>query len=142
MVEIGHNPASTSPQSMRRLRAAQARGAPSVTILYASDLGTLNHKTRHRRSRRTHQEVGALEVGHCQQYLEYKLQRHGIPLVTISETHTSQTCPHCGHLNTVAGRFIRGRACNDLAHRDGVGAVNILKKGMRQGDIPWCPNRS
>ena len=108
--------------------------AYGITILYAGDLGTLNYKKRHRRSRRTNQEVGALEFGRLEQYLAYKLRRHGIQLVKISEAYTSQTCPHCGHLTKVAGRTYRCRACGYRAHRDGVGAVNILNKG-RHGEI-------
>ena len=52
--------------------------AYGITILYAGDLGTFNDKKRHRRSRRTNQEVMALELGRLEQYLEYKLRRHGI----------------------------------------------------------------
>jgi putative transposase len=105
-----------------------------IAVLYAGDLGTLNQHKRHRRSRRTNQEVGALEFGRLEHYLAYKLRRHGIPLVKISEAYTSQTCPHCGHLTKVAGRTYRCRACSYRAHRDGVGAVNILNKGMH-GEI-------
>ena len=103
-----------------------------ITIFYAGDLGTLNYKKRHRRSRRTNQDVGALEFGCFEQYLEYKLRRHGIQLIKISEAlaDTSQTCPHCGHLNKVAGRTYHCRACDYRAHRDGVGAVTILNQGM------------
>ena len=108
--------------------------AYEMTILYAGDLGTLNHNKWHRRSRRTNQEVGALEFGRLEQYLAYKLRRHGIQLIKISEAYTSQTCPHCGHLTKVAGRTYRCRACGYRAHRDGVGAVNILNKGMH-GEI-------
>ncbi len=104
--------------------------ATGIRILYAGDLGTLNYHKRHHRSRRTNQEVGALEFGRFEQYLAYKLRRHGIALIKISEAYTSQTCPHCGHLNKVAGRTYRCRACGYRAHRDGVGAVNILNKGM------------
>ena len=43
--------------------------AYGITILYAGDLGTLNYKKRHRRSRPTHQDVGALEFGRFEQYL-------------------------------------------------------------------------
>ncbi|WP_020374168.1 RNA-guided endonuclease InsQ/TnpB family protein [Sulfobacillus thermosulfidooxidans] len=109
--------------------------ATGITMLYAGDLGTLNHQKRHRRSRRTNQEIGVLEFGRLEQYLEYKLRRYGIPLIKISEAYTSQTCPHCGHLNKVAGRTYHCRACDYQAHRDGVGAVNILNKGMHQGEI-------
>ncbi len=108
--------------------------AYGITILYAGDLGTLNYKTRHRRSRRTNQDIGALEFGRFEQYLEYKLRRYGIQLVQISEAYTSQTCPQCGHLTKMAGRTYRCRACGYRAHRDGVGAVNILNKGMH-GEI-------
>ena len=114
--------------------------AYGLTILYAGDLGTLNYKKRRRRSRRTNQDVGALEFGRWELYLEYKLRRYGIQLIKISEAYTSQTCPHCGHLNKVAGRTYRCRACGYRAHRDGVGAAEgILNKGMhgeiRPGEI-------
>lgn len=113
--------------------------AHGITLLYAGDLGTLNYKKRHRRSRRTNQEVGVLEFGRFEAYLTYKLKRHGIRLMPISEAFTSQTCPHCGHLTKVAGRTYRCRTCGYRAHRDGVGAVNILNKGMhgeiRPGEI-------
>ncbi|PSR21969.1 MAG: hypothetical protein C7B45_08750 [Sulfobacillus acidophilus] len=109
--------------------------AYGITILYVGDLGTLNDKKRHRRSRRTNQEVGTWEFGRFEQYLEYKLRRHGIQLIQISEAYTSQTCPHCGHLNKVAGRTYHCRACDYRAHRDGIGAVNILNKGMYSGEI-------
>ncbi len=39
-----------------------------LTVLYADDLGTLNHQTRHRRSRPIHQNLGRLK-----QYLASKL---------------------------------------------------------------------
>jgi putative transposase len=41
--------------------------ACGITILYAGDLITLNDKKRHRRSRRTNPEVGALEFGRFEQ---------------------------------------------------------------------------
>jgi len=109
--------------------------AHHLTVLYAGDLGTLNHKKRHHRSRRTNQDVGALEFGRFERYLAYKLRRHGILLLKISEAYTSQTCPRCGHLTKVAGRTYHCRACGYRAHRDGVGAVNILNKGMHSGEI-------
>ena len=46
-----------------------------ITLLYAGDLGTLNHKKRHRRSRRTNPDVGALEFGRLESYVAYKLKR-------------------------------------------------------------------
>ncbi len=101
-----------------------------ITRLYARDLGTLHYKKRHRRSRRTNQDVGALEFGRLEQYLEYKLRRYGIQFIKISEAYTSQTCPQCGHLTKMAGRTYRCRESGYRAHRDGVGAVNILNKGM------------
>ncbi len=78
--------------------------ANSLTILCAGDLGTLSHKKWHRRFRRTHQEVGTLEFGPWEQYLEYKRRRQGIQLAKISEVHTSQMCPPRSHPNKVAGR--------------------------------------
>ena len=77
--------------------------ARQITILYAGDLTTLNHKKRHRRAGRTNQDVGALEFGHLETYLEYKLRRHGIRSIKIREAYASQTCPQCSYLNKAAG---------------------------------------
>ena len=50
----------------------------------------------------------------------------------IREAYTS----HCDHLNKVASRTDRFGPCDDRAHRDGVGAVNILNKGMHGEILP------
>ena len=106
-----------------------------VSTLYTGDLGNINKNKRKKRSRRTNQEVGTWEFGLLQTYLRYKLARHGIQLAPISEAYTSQTCPICGHRTRVAGRTYRCRRCGYTAHRDAVGAVNILNKGVHQGVI-------
>ena len=106
-----------------------------MSTLYTGDLGNINQNKRKKRTRRTNQEVGTWEFGLLQTYLRYKLARHGIQLAPISEAYTSQTCPICGHRTRVAGRTYRCRRCGYTAHRDAVGAVNILNKGVHQGVI-------
>ena len=41
---------------------------PGITMLYAGDLGTLNHTKRLLRSRRTNQDVGSLAFGRLEAY--------------------------------------------------------------------------
>jgi len=106
-----------------------------VSTLYTGDLENINRNKRRKRTRRANQEIGAMEFGLLLFYLSYKLSRYGITLEKSSEAHTSQTCPHCGHLNKVAGRTYRCRACNYTSHRDAVGAVNILNKAVHGGTI-------
>lgn len=106
-----------------------------VSTLHAGDLANINRNKRKKRTRRANQDIGAMEFGLLLFYLTYKLSRYGITLEKGSEAYTSQTCPRCGHLNKVAGRTYRCRACNYTAHRDAVGSVNILNKAVHGGTI-------
>lgn len=109
--------------------------AQEVTTLFTGDLANINRNKRKQRTRRINQEIGVMEFGRLLCYLGYKLGRYGITLTKGSEAYTSQTCPHCGHLNKVAGRTYRCRSCGYKAHRDAVGSVNILSKGVHGGEI-------
>jgi putative transposase len=105
-----------------------------IDVLYSGDLGNINQHTKKKRSKRANQDLGVWEFGRLHSYLEYKLKRIGASLVKQSEAYTSKTCPNCGHLNKVAKRTYKCRVskggCGYTAHRDGVGAVNILNKAV------------
>jgi putative transposase len=105
-----------------------------IDVLYSGDLGKINQHTKKKRFKRANQDLGAWEFGRLHSYLEYKLKRIGASLVKQSEAYTSKTCPNCGHLNKVAGRTykcqVKKGGCGYTAHRDGVGAVNILNKAV------------
>lgn len=65
---------------------------------------------------------------------EYKCIKAGIRFVTVSEAYTSQTCSHCGTVRK-SNRKHRGlyvcKHCGHIINADVNGAVNILKKYLR-----------
>ena len=59
--------------------------------------------------------------------ITYKAKVLGIKVVQINEAYTSQTCPKCGNRKKPNNRDYTCK-CGFLYHRDGVGAINILRK--------------
>jgi len=49
----------------------------------------------------------------------------------IGESYTSQTCPSCENRKKPNGRNYHCHECGFEYHRDGVGALNIRKKYLR-----------
>ncbi len=66
--------------------------------------------------------------------LTYKLEWSGGMLVAVPPHHTSQTCPHCGHISPdnrrTQAQFLCVQ-CGYQNHADVVGAMNILERGLR-----------
>ena len=67
--------------------------------------------------------------------MTYKAEAAGITVVLVDEAYTSQTCPGmladgtaCLHCSKPKGRVYRCSACGFTAHRDGVGAANLLSR--------------
>jgi len=58
----------------------------------------------------------------------YKAQLLGIEVELVSEEYTSQVCPVCGSKNHAVGRNYECKSCGFRYHRDGVGAINILRR--------------
>lgn len=59
--------------------------------------------------------------------ITYKAKELGIKVVKIDEAYTSQTCPKCGNRKKSVDRNYICK-CGFRYHRDGVGAINILRK--------------
>jgi putative transposase len=82
------------------------------------------------------QKLSTWRHGRLRAYLTYKAEAEGMAVVLVNERHTSQTCPNpiCNHRHKPAGRIYRCPACGFQAHRDVVGAVNILSR-QTYGDV-------
>jgi putative transposase len=78
------------------------------------------------------QRLSTWQHGKLRAYLTYKAEAEGIKLVLVDERHTSQTCPNptCNHRHKPKGRVYRCPVCGFQAHRDVVGAVNILSRQL------------
>ncbi|GAB6875616.1 RNA-guided endonuclease InsQ/TnpB family protein [Thermaerobacter litoralis] len=106
-----------------------------VTTLYVGDLGGIERRAQGRRHR---QRMHFWRRGRLLRRLRQLAARHGIEVRVIPERGTSRTCPACGAEHKPSGRVF---ACPNghTAHRDVVGAVNILAMGLWGGLRPGRP---
>jgi putative transposase len=74
------------------------------------------------------QKIGLWPHGKVREYITYKVHAAGISVELIDEHKTSKTCPRCEHQYKPRGRVYRCPKCGLVAHRDAVGAVNILSR--------------
>jgi len=65
-------------------------------------------------------------------YIEYKANLAGIKIEYVNPKHTSQKCPKCGELNKANDRKY-ACGCGYKAHRDRVGAINIISATVADG---------
>ena len=80
-----------------------------------------------------------------QQYIEYKANLEGVPIVYVNPKNTSKRCHRCGHVAQVNGREFRCPKCGLVYNRDLNSAINIvhaLTRGMGWGSCepPELPN--
>ena len=80
------------------------------------------------RKRKVSQKLSNWNFGKIMEILEYKLNAKGIKFEKINEAYTSQTCPNCGQRHKTNNRNYHC-SCGYHAHRDVVGAHNILSLG-------------
>jgi putative transposase len=78
----------------------------------------LNGKSQQKVSQWTHGKVRA--------YFTYKVGEYGIAVELQDEAFTTRTCPRCKHEHKPRGRDYVCPVCGLRAHRDAVGAANIL----------------
>jgi len=86
-----------------------------------------NTKKKKSLNRINRQKLSQVEFGTLKDYLKYKAESKGIRFSLVGEAYTSQTCPACKTLNKPKGRNYVCQ-CGYKAHRDIVGAFNILGK--------------
>ena len=87
-----------------------------------------NTKKKRRLNRVNRQKMSQMEYGTLMNQLKYKAALNGIKFVLVNESYTSQTCPKCGKLHKTSNRNYKCCDCGYSAHRDIVGAWNILNK--------------
>ncbi len=76
---------------------------------------------------RSNQRLHQWAFGKITSLITYKAKVLGIKVVQIDEAYTSQTCPSCGNRKKPNNRAYICK-CSFQYHRDGVGAINILRK--------------
>jgi putative transposase len=91
------------------------------------DIADASDKGRHQ-----NQKLSTWRHGKLRAYLTYKAEAEGLTIILVDEQHTSKTCPNpiCNHRHKPKGRVYRCPACGFQAHRDVVGAANILSRQL------------
>lgn len=90
----------------------------------------LNNDLGHRANQKIHQ----MSHGTVRHKLSYKAEMCGMRVVLENEAYTSQECPVCRKRNKTRSRNYSCN-CGFRYHRDGVGAINILKKYRGEGHV-------
>lgn len=84
-------------------------------------------KKKKKLNRTNRQKMSQMEFGTLKDYIQYKAKERGIIVQLMNESYTSQTCPQCGKRHKPTHRNFEC-LCGYQAHRDLVGAWNILNK--------------
>ena len=77
--------------------------------------------------KRSNQRLHQWAFGKITSLITYKAKVLGIKVKQINEAYTSQICPSCGNRKKPNNRDYTCK-CGFQYHRDGVGAINILRK--------------
>ncbi|WP_425057662.1 IS200/IS605 family transposase ISClte2 [Sporomusa carbonis] len=85
-----------------------------------------------RTSRKNEKNLHVWSFYRLAQYIEYKATLAGIKVEYVNPKHTSQKCPKCGELNKANDRKYKC-GCGYKAHRDRVGAINIMSATVADG---------
>ena len=86
-----------------------------------------NIKKNRKLNRVNRQKIAQMEYGRITNYIKYKGKEKGIEVELVKEYYTSQTCPKCSKKHKPQGRTY-SCICGYKAHRDIIGAWNILNK--------------
>ncbi len=79
-----------------------------------------------RLNRKNQQKISQWAHGRLRFYFTYKVEEYGVAVELEDEAYTTRTCPGCGHEHKPRGRNHNCPVCGLRAHRDAVGAANIL----------------
>lgn len=112
----------------------RAKGTRSAIVL--EDLTGIRKRVTVRRSERAKHHRWAFYQ--LRQFLTYKAQRAGVPVVLVDPAYTSRTCSVCGHCekkNRKSQSRFECEACGYTANADYNAAVNIAARGHVSGPM-------
>lgn len=102
-----------------------------VSIIKMEKLTNLRQTTR--TSRKNAKNLHNWTFHQLQKFIAYKAALVGIKVIEVDPAYTSQTCPSCGIRNKAMDRTYRC-SCGYRAHRDRVGAINIMRQPVIDGN--------
>ena len=117
----------TNHNISRQIVSKALAGQKALAI---EELTHINSRTTVRKRQRYERLSWAF--AQLRQFLAYKCEAAGIPLIIVDPRNTSRTCLACGHCakeNRRSQSEFLCRECGFSAHADFIGASNIARKG-------------
>ncbi|SCW54889.1 transposase, IS605 OrfB family, central region [Paenibacillus tianmuensis] len=102
-----------------------------VSVIKLEKLTNLRQTTR--TSRKNAKNLHNWTFYQLQTFIAYKAALAGISIIEVNPAYTSQTCPSCEKRNKAKGRTYEC-SCGYRAHRDRVGAINIMRQPVIDGN--------
>lgn len=102
-----------------------------VSVMKLEKLTNIRQTTR--TSRKNAKNLHHWPFYQLQMFIAYKAALAGIEVVEVNPAYTSQTCPACGKKNKAKDRTYQC-TCGYRAHRDRVGAINIMRQPVVDGN--------
>jgi len=103
----------------------------NVSAIKLEILANIRQTTR--TSRKNAKNLHNWSFYQLQKFIEYKANLAGIKVVYVNPAYTSQTCPCCGTRNRADDRKYEC-SCGFKTHRDQVGAINIMRQPVTDGN--------
>jgi IS605 OrfB family transposase len=102
----------------------------NVSVIHLEQLANIRNTAR--TSRKNEKNLHTWSFYRLAGFIEYKAQLEGIDVEYVNPEYTSQICPVCGTKNHARDRKYNCK-CGFKAHRDRVGAINIIKASVVSG---------
>ncbi|MEM2896087.1 MAG: transposase [Candidatus Bathyarchaeia archaeon] len=93
-------------------------------------IGKLKGIRRNGGGRKFNRKLNSFPYYKLSSYIKYKAEWLGIPVLTVSEAYTSQTCSRCGSRGLRARGLFQCPACSLSLNADYNGARNIMKRAF------------
>jgi len=104
------------------------------------DLTGMRQRTRVRKPQRySHQSWSFCQL---RQFVAYKAQTAGVPVVLVEPAYTSKTCHRCGYRGHRSGLRFACTRCNVVMDADWNAAMNIAAAGARVTALEDAPSGS
>lgn len=103
----------------------------NASIIKLEKLENIRKTTR--TSRKNAKNLHNWSFYQLQQFITYKANLAGIKVIEVNPAYTSQTCPRCDKRNKADDRRYEC-SCGFKAHRDRVGAINIMRQPVADGN--------
>jgi IS605 OrfB family transposase len=104
------------------------------------DLDGIRQRTKVRKAQRYHHHSWAFYQ--LRQFVAYKAQAAGVPVVLIDPAYTSKTCHRCGHRGLRSGLKFACTRCNVVMDADWNAAMNIAAAGAVVTRLEDAPHGS